>query len=102
MLDESLKTARALPAKADCSREIPNSPAHTSSHWAEILRQPRHTVLGNEDVQRQKKLLNPLLICRTFLPRDEEQREAEFWSLARSTLDLKTSQHMDFFLPFPG
>lgn len=98
MLDESLEMA-----KADCSREIPNSPAHTSSHWAEILRQPRHAVLGNEDVRRRKKLLNPLIICRTFPPHNEEQREGEFQSLAPGTLDLTTSQHMDFFsLPFPG
>lgn len=99
MLDESLEAARAPPAKADCSREISNSPAHTSSHRAEILRQPRHTVLGNEDAQRQKKLLNPLLICRTFPPHDEEQREAEFQSLTPSTLDNKPTHG---FFSFPS
>lgn len=99
MLDESLKKARARPAKANCSREIPNSPSRTNPYQAETLRQPRHTVLGNRDLRRDKKLLLiPLLICRAFPSPEEEQRDTEFWSLAQSILGLKASQHTAFFL----
>jgi len=58
----------------------------------------RDTLLGNEDLARDKKmLLIPLLICRALPSPAEEQRDTEFWSLAHSMLGLKASQHTDIF-----
>lgn len=97
MLDESLGS----PCKSRLLKGNPKFPtSRTNPHRAETLRQPGHAVLGNRDLLGDKiSLLIPLLICRALPSPEEEQRDAEFRSLAQSILGLKASQHTDFFTP---